>query len=224
MSKSARSPQGGEILVIGLGRFGSSLATTLVELGHEVLGVDDDPVVVQEHAGLITHVVQADSTSVAALRQLGAGDFTSAVVAVGSDLEASVLSTAALVDLEVANIWAKAVSAAHGKILERVGAHHVVLPEHDMGERVAHLVTGRMMDYIALDKGFALVETRAPRELVGRSLGDAGVRARYGVTVVCIKPAGHGFTYATPDTVVCEGDVLLVAGATKQAEGFADLK
>jgi trk system potassium uptake protein len=92
-----------------------------------------------------------------------------------------------------------------------------------MGERVAHLVTGRMMEYIELDPGFALVETPAPKALVGRTLADSGVRARYGVTVVCVKPEGGGFTYATPDTVVGAGDVLLVAGETHHAQEFAEL-
>jgi trk system potassium uptake protein len=213
----------GEIAVIGLGRFGSALARTLMSMGHEVLGIDSDLAVVQEHASDLTHVSQADSTNIGALRQLGVGDFGTAVVGIGGDVEASVLTAAALVDLEVADIWAKAITESHGRILERVGAHHVVFPEHEMGERVAHLVTGRMIDYIELDESFALVETRPPPEMVGKTLGEAGVRARYGVTVVCIQPEGRPFTYATADTVVQAGDILLVAGENRQAERFADL-
>ncbi|MBN2622738.1 MAG: TrkA family potassium uptake protein, partial [Acidimicrobiales bacterium] len=117
----------------------------------------------------------------------------------------------------------KAVTRPHGRILERVGAHHVVFPEHDMGRRVAHLVTGRILDWFQLDESFAMVETEAPDDLVGVSLMDAGVRARYGVTVVCVKPVGEAFTYATPDTVLAEGDVLVVAGPTEQAEAFSQL-
>ena len=214
--------RGGEVLVVGLGRFGSALARTLVEMGHQVLGVDADPRIVQEHASLLTHTVEADSTNAEVLRQLGADEFDIAVVGIGGDIEASVLTTAALADLGLSHIWAKAVSEAHGRILERVGAHRVVFPEHDMGERVAHLVTGRMMEYIELDENFAIVETAVPRELVGKTLADAGVRARYGVTIVCVKPVGGGFTYATPDTTIAEGDLLLVAGDTKQVQGFAE--
>jgi trk system potassium uptake protein TrkA len=209
------------IVVIGLGRFGSAVARTLVDMGHEVLGVDLSDELVQRHAEHLTHVVAADTTNTRALQQLGVADFSHAVVGVG-DVEASILTTSELVDLQVPNIWAKATSTAHGRILDRVGAHHVVFPEGDMGVRVAHLVTGTMMDYIELDEGFALVETVPPAEVVGKSLADAGIRARWGVTVVCVKPAGEPFTYATPDTVLGPEDVVLVAGETAAAERFAE--
>ena len=209
--------------MVGLGRFGGSVAAELVRLGFEVLGVDGDARRVQQHAELLTHVVQADTTDADALRQLGASDFQHAVVGIGTDIEASILTTAALDDLGVPSIWAKAVTTAHGRILERVGAHHVIFPEHEMGRRVAHLVGGRIIDWFQLDEDFAMVETIAPTEILGRSLGDIGVRARYGVTVVCVKPAGEGFTYATADTILEENDVLVVAGPTKRAEAFAHL-
>lgn len=212
-----------EFIVIGLGRFGGGLAGTLVELGHDVLGVDSDPKLVQAFANRLTHVVEADSTDIDALRQVGAGDFGTAVVAIGTDVEASILTTAVLVDLNVARIVAKAVTEPHGKILERVGAHRVVFPERDMGVRVGHSLAGAMIDYFQLDPGFALVETEAPRELLGKTLAQAEVRRRYGITVVCIKPQGGSFTYATPDTVVQEGDVLVVAGETRRAEAFGEL-
>jgi trk system potassium uptake protein TrkA len=211
------------VLVIGLGRFGTALAETLSDHGHEVLGVDLDPELVQRAVDRLTHVVQADATNLEAMRQLGASDFKHAVVAIGDQIEASILSTAVLVDLGVPDIWAKAITAAHGKILQRVGAHHVVLPEHHMGERVAHLVSGRMLDYIQLDEGFTLVETKPPTQLVGSTLGEAQVRTRFGITVVCIKPEGRAFTYATADTKVGPEDILVVAGETRHAEAFAEL-
>jgi trk system potassium uptake protein TrkA len=220
---AADGARGGQIMVIGLGRFGSALAQELVEAGFEVLGVDGSARRVQEHADVLTHVVEADTTDQAALRQLGIADFATVVVGIGSDVEASILTTSALVDLGVANIWAKAVSDAHGRILERVGAHHVVFPEHDMGRRVAHLVTERVLDWFQLDAGFAMVETVVPHELEGLTLAEAGIRAKYGVTVVCVKPAGGSFTYATPDTVLGQGDLLVVAGASGDAESFAHL-
>lgn len=220
---SSRAPADTEVLVIGLGRFGRALAETLVDLGHEVLGIDADAGIVQEMSERLTHTAQADATSQRALEQLGAGDFKVAVVGIGGDVEASILTTAALVDLGIGLIWAKAITEPHGKILERVGAHHVVFPEHDMGQRVAHLVTGRMMDYIELDEGFALVETTAPADVVGKTLGGAGIRQRYGVTVVCIKPSGMPFTYATADTVIDGDAILLVAGENRHAEAFANL-
>jgi trk system potassium uptake protein len=212
-----------EFLVIGLGRFGGGLARTLIELGHEVLGVDSNPKLVQDFSGYLTHVVEADSTDIDALRQLGAGEFSTAVVAIGTEIEASILTTAALVDLEVPRIVAKAISKPHGKILERVGAHRVVFPERDMGVRVGHSLAGRMIDYFQLDPGFALVETTAPKAIIGKSLAAAEVRRKYGITVVAIKPHSGSFTYATPETVVNDGDILVVAGETKRAEQFGEL-
>jgi trk system potassium uptake protein len=219
----ARSVPDDGVLVVGLGRFGTALAETLMDLGHQVLGVDADPGNVQRTADLLTHVVEADGTDEEVMRQLGAGEFGRAVVGIGTDLEASILTTSVLVDLEVPDIWAKAITVPHGRILKRVGAHHVVFPEHDMGRRVAHLVTGQMIEFVQLDEGFALVELKPPKQVVGRSLGDAQVRSRYGVTVVCIKPEGGSFTYATPDTVPGPNDILVVAGETGRVEGFANL-
>lgn len=213
----------GQVIVLGMGRFGSALAIELGRLGFEVLAVDGNPRNVQTYAQQVTHIVEADATDVEALRQLGAADAGHAVVAIGSDIEASILATAALDDLRVPSIWAKAVTKAHGKILERVGAHHVVYPEHDMGHRVAHLLGDRVLDWLQLDETFALAETVVPSAVAGLSLLEAGVRAKYEVTVVCVKPAGGAFTYATPDTIMERGDVLVVAGPTEAAEAFARL-
>lgn len=218
-----RAASGEQVLVVGLGRFGGSVAEELINLGFDVLGVDGDAGRVQSFADQLTHVMQADTTSEETLRQMGAADFNIAVVGIGTDIEASILSTAALADIGVPNIWAKAVTAQHGRILERVGAHHVVFPEQESGQRVAHVVGRRIIDWFQLDPDFAMVETEAPGELIGRSLSEVGVRGRFGVTVVCIKPVGQGFTYATADSVLAKGDVLVVAGPTESAEAFAQL-
>ena len=130
------------MLVIGLGRFGSAIAETLAELGHEVLAVETDHKIVQEYAGVLTHVVEVDATSEEAMRQVGAADFDTAIVAIGTDIEASILTTSVLVDLGIPTIWAKAITTAHGRILERIGATHVVLPEREMGIRVARQIDG----------------------------------------------------------------------------------
>jgi trk/ktr system potassium uptake protein len=212
-----------QTLVIGLGRFGRTLAATLVRLGDEVLGVDVSPKVVQACADELTHVVVADATDVEALRQIGAGDFSRAIVAIGTDIEASILATYALVDLGVPRVWAKAVTAEHGAILERVGAHRVIFPEIEMGERVAHTMVGRTIDYVELDDDFVFIETTAPRDIAGATLQEAGLRKRYGVTVVAVKPPGGGFTYATAETVVNQGDLMVVAGPRDKAEAFASL-
>ncbi len=209
------------VLVIGLGRFGSALAEALIRLDFEVLGIDSDPKIVADWSGRLTHVVEADSTSEDALRQLGCGEFHRAVVGIGSHIEASILTTSVLVDLGLTEIWAKAITKAHGKILQRVGAHHVVFPEHDVGVRVAHQVTGQMMDYIEFDTDLAMVKTRAPDDLTGKVLAGSGIRAKYGVTVVGIKKRGQEFTHATGETQVDAGDVLIVSGKPADAEKFA---
>jgi trk system potassium uptake protein TrkA len=173
--------------VIGLGRFGGAVAESLVRLGHDVLGIDEDAALVQSWADRLTHVVQADTTSGDTLRRLGVHEFERAVVGIGGDIEASVLTVLALSELGVEDIWAKALGEKHGRILERTGAHHVVYPEAAMGGRVAHLVTGKMIDFIEFDDGFAIVKTRAPREAAGRTLAESALRSKYGVTVVGVK-------------------------------------
>jgi len=211
----------GEILVIGLGRFGSSLARTLVEMGHEVLAVDVDEDLVERHKDELTHVVAADTTDERSLRQIGVDDMSTAIVCIGADIEASTLTTLALVELGLPNIWAKAINDSHARILERVGAHHVVRPEADMGRRVAHLLSGSVLEYLALDDDFVIAEMGVPPAIVGRSLGDIGLRASHHVTVVCIKPAGSSFTYAERDTVLGADDLIVVAGHRTDVERFA---
>ncbi|MFE3449489.1 potassium channel family protein [Nonomuraea sp. NPDC059194] len=211
------------VVVIGLGRFGTALALELTRRGTEVLAIDSRAKVVQALSGQITQIAAADSTDPEALKQLGVPDFYRVVVAIGSDLEASILTTSLLVDMEIEDIWAKAISRQHGQILSRIGAHHVVLPEHDMGERVAHLVSGRMLDYMQVDAGFALVKTRPPKEYVGVRLGSSGLRKKFGVTVVAVKSPGEEFTYATADTELTYGDIIIVSGTTENVERFAEL-
>ncbi|TDB84818.1 TrkA family potassium uptake protein [Actinomadura sp. KC216] len=209
-------------MVIGLGRFGTALALELAKRGTEVLAIDHRPKIVQALSGRLTHIVAADATDLEALRELGVTEFRRAVVAIGSDLEASILTTSLLAELEVDDIWAKAVTHQHKRILERIGAHHIVLPENDMGERVAHLVSGRMLDYIEVDADFALVKTHPPRDIVNVPLGETRLRSKHGVTVVCVKSVGEQFTYATADTVLQYGDVILVAGPIAKVERFTE--
>lgn len=209
------------ILVVGLGRFGSSLATTLVARGQEVLAVDSSARLVQQHADRLTHVVQADATDEEAMRQVGAAEFTRAIVAIGTGVEASVLTTAVLSDLGVATIWAKALTQEHGRILQRIGADHVVFPEADMGAKIAHLVGGRLLDFIEFDDGFALAKMRAPAAVAGQLLGESGIRRRFGVTVVGVKEPGRAFTYADKDTLIEPGALLAVSGPADAIDRFA---
>ncbi|MFE9255567.1 potassium channel family protein [Streptomyces sp. NPDC006879] len=222
--KSRRIAGGDSVVVIGLGRFGRALALELVEEDTEVLGIDEDPEVVQQLAGSLTHVVRADSTKESVLRQLAVHEFDRAVVAIGSDLEASILTASLLVSFGIQNVWAKAISEPHGRILTQLGVQHVVYPEHDMGQRVAHLVRGRMLDYIEFEDDFAMVKTTPPAAVVGRRLADSAVRSRYGVTVVAIKRPGEGFTYATAETVVRADDTIIAAGRTRQTQRFSELR
>jgi trk system potassium uptake protein len=208
------------VLVIGLGRFGSAIASTLERLDRDVLAVERDPDLVAHWTGRIA-LVEADATNPVALEQVGARDYPVGVVAVGSHLEASVLITANLVDLGVPQIWAKAVSLEHARILERIGAHHVVRPEHESGDRVAHLVSGRLLDYIEVEDGFTIVKMRPPLELEGFTLAQAHVRSKYGVTVIGVKSPGLDFRYAEPETRISANDTIIVAGHPHLLEKFS---
>jgi trk system potassium uptake protein TrkA len=209
------------VLVVGLGRFGSSVALTMVDRGREVLGVDTSAERVQHLTERLTHTIQIDTTDEEAMRQIGAPDFEQAIVAIGTDIESSVLTTSLLVDFGVTEIWAKAISRDHGRILERIGAHHVVYPEADMGERVAHLVSGAMLDYIQFDDGFALAKLEMKESLGEGALGDLQLRRRYGITVVGVRAPGRSFTYADRDTVLEPGSLIAVAGRIEDVDRFA---
>jgi trk system potassium uptake protein len=209
------------ILVIGLGRFGLSVATSLIRMGHEVLGVDEDAAIVQNSADHLTHVVQADCTNPETLRQIGITDFKTVVIAIGSDIEASILTALAVIEAGVPTIWAKATNERHGKILKSIGVQNVVYPEARMGQMVAHILTGKMMDFVELDNNFAMVKSRAPAEVVGKTLEQSQIRQRHGVTIVGIKRPGQDFTYAHAGTVVEKDDLLVILGEVDRVERFA---
>ncbi|WP_426131718.1 potassium channel family protein [Pararhizobium sp. PWRC1-1] len=221
MARKSSNPD--SVVVIGLGRFGGALAESLVRLGHEVLAIDENEALVQSLADKLTHVVQADASNNETLRRLGVPSFSRAVVGIGTDIEASLLTVLALSEVGVKDIWAKAMSGRHGRLLQRTGAHHVVYPEAAMGERVAHLVTGKMIDFIEFDDGFAIVKTRAPHEAIGHTLAQSALRSKYGVTVVGVKRPRQDFTYARPETLIESGDLLIVSGPTHLVESFAAL-
>jgi trk system potassium uptake protein TrkA len=207
--------------VIGLNRFGGQVADTLTRLGHEVLAIDENPATVQRWTARLTYVVEADATDEAALRQVGVPDFEWAVVAMGVSVEASVLTVLALAEIGVPEIWARATSDKHAKILSSVGANHVIFPEAAMGNRVAHLITTKMIDFVEFSQGFAVAEIRAPAEAVGRVVGESGLRPKYGVTVVAVRPPDGDFGFATRQTMIPEGSLLVVAGTPEQVQRFA---
>lgn len=212
---------GDSVVVIGLGRFGGSVAQSLIRLGHDVMGIDRKEELVQVWGDRLTHAVQADSTNENIMLQLGVADFSHAIVAIGTDLAASLMTLMVLTELGVKDIWIKAMTPEHGQIAQRIGAHHVVYPEADMGARVAHLITGRMMDFIEFEDGFAIAKIRAPAQTYNLTLAESHVRSRSGVTVVGVKRANEDFQHALPETRILPADLLIVSGPTKRIESFA---
>lgn len=212
-----------QFVIIGLGRFGSSLGTELINLGYEVLGVDRDEEKVQELSNVLTHTVVADATEEEVLRSIGARNFDCGVVAIGDDIQASILATILLKDLGVKKVVAKAVSDLHGRVLERVGVDRIIYPERDMGIRVAHqLVSPNLLDYIELSKQYTIAELAVPHCLSGKSLDDVNPRGRYGCSIVAInKPKGIIIAPVAKD-VLMVGDVMVVIGANDQIEQFQE--
>ncbi|MDR0482386.1 MAG: TrkA family potassium uptake protein [Cellulomonadaceae bacterium] len=210
------------VLVVGLGRFGTAIATALDKLGQDVLVVERDPDIINTWSGRLD-LVQADATNSDALEQLGAADFEVAVVGIGGSLEQSVLATSNLADLGVKQIWAKAISEKHGIILERIGAHHVIYPEWESGSRVAHLLSGKLLDYIDVEDGFTIVKIRPPVEIQGFTLAELNLRQRFGITIIGVKSPGKEFVYATQHTVVAAEDIIVCSGHADKLEDFAAL-
>ncbi|MGL3151699.1 potassium channel family protein [Microbacterium sp. A82] len=219
-----RIAEADSVAVIGLGRFGTALALELMASGTEVLGIDDDEARVQSLNGELTQVVRADSTRLEVLEQLAVGEFDRVVVAIGSDITASILTASLLLKLNVPVIWAKAVDEQHGAVLEQLGVHRVIYPDKDMGRRVAHLVRGAAADYLEIDKGYAIVKSVAPRYLHGITLADGAVRSAHGVTIAAYRPVLGDWRNAQADTVLHEGDSVLVVGPTTSVEKFAQLR
>lgn len=208
------------MLVIGLGRFGSALATELTEAGQEIMAIEADRSIVQHYADAFTTVIQADATDIAALQQLGAEQFETAVVGIGTSIENSVLTVANLVDLGVDNIWAKAITRAHGAILQRIGASHVIYPEQEAGERTAHLLSGTMRNFTEFSPGYALANISVPSTLAQKPVGELRLKERYGVTVVAYEVRDE-FQHVSADTKLPAGGNMLVAGPTDMVDEFA---
>jgi trk system potassium uptake protein TrkA len=209
--------------VIGLGRFGSAMAMTLMELGHDVIGVDGDEARVQQLADVITHALQIDATDEKALRAAGIQDVDVAVVSIGENIESSLLVVMQLRELGIDTIVAKAVTPLHGRILEKLGVSRVIFPEREMAIRVAHsLVMPNVIDYIELSRDFSIVEVPAPDAFVGRTLKQLELRPRLGLTLIAIKRRGDGgggiVTNIAPaaDETIRAGDVLALLGSNER--------
>ena len=221
--RSGRVAQADSVAVIGLGRFGGSLALELEAQGTEVLGIDSSEEIVQSYNGRLTHVVRADSTREEVLRQLSVHEFDRAVVGIGSDLEASILTTSRLLTFKKPQIWAKAISEPHAEILGQLGVEHVIRPEHDMGKRVAHLVRGSILDYVEFEDDFVMIRTQPPSEAQDRPLGVLGLRDKYGITIVAVKRPAGTWQHTTAQTVLYDEDQIIVQGPKNLAESFSTL-
>lgn len=201
-----------DFAVIGLGRFGASVARTLASMGYNVLGVDSHEELVQAIAPSITHAVQADATDEETLKALGIRNFDVVVVAIGNDLEASILVTLTLKELGVNQVIAKASTELHGKVLTRIGADRVVFPERDMGMRLAQsLVSTNILDYIELSPDYSIVELTAGRA-AGKTLRDLDLRARYGVNVMALRRGQKIIVAPLADDEIAQDTVLVVIG------------
>jgi trk system potassium uptake protein TrkA len=207
----------GEYAVIGMGRFGRSVATTLHRLGHQVLAVDKNEEALRAVSDEVTHAVQLDATDAESLRGVGITNFDAVVVAIGDFIEESILTTLLLTELGCEKIVAKAVDDRQGKVLERVGAHLVVYPERDMGVRIAHTLSAPgLLDYLQLSPTFSIEELSVPENLSGKSLGYLDLKARYGVSVLLIRRDSQLMISPAPDTTLQTGDVLVVVGENRQ--------
>lgn len=214
-----------QFAVIGLGRFGTSVANALYKLGFEVLAIDADEDRIQKFSEEVTHVVQADTTDENSLKALGIRNFDVVVVAIGEDIQANVLTTLLLKDLGVKYIVAKARNELHGKMLAKIGADRVVYPERDMGQRVAHnLVSTNVLEYIELSPNLSIVEITAPKSLVGQSLAEANLRVKYEVNVVAIKREEELIVPPMPDEKIRTGDILIFVGQTKGVRKLEELE
>lgn len=206
--------------VIGLGRFGTSVARTLGKRGLEVLAIDCDEAAVKGIVnGIVTQALQADGTDINALRAAGVRNCDVAIVAIGGDINASILSTLNCKELGIPHVVAKAMDAIHGKVLEKVGADRVVYPEREMGERVAtSLASQSLLDYIELAPGYSIREIVAGGNLAGRSLRDLGLRVKLSLNVVVIR-RGNGIVVSPGgDEVIRDGDALVVVGANQNLD------
>ncbi|MCI4012430.1 TrkA family potassium uptake protein [Brevibacterium sp. ZH18] len=214
----------GGVAVIGLGRFGGSLARELSAHGVDVIGVDIDEAVVESFDGQLAHVSRADATDEVVLRQLGIDEVSRVVIAIGSDLQASILTASKILKIGNRHIWAKAISEPHAEILHQLGITNVVRPENDMGARLAHLIRGHISDFLPIDADFVLARTTPPTRIADQPLASANVRQRYGVTIVAFKrEEGGTWDIADRDVTLYTDNEILVAGSPKNVEAFSEL-
>ncbi len=210
-----------QFVIIGLGRLGTAMIDTLVSLGHDVLGIDLDEDLVQDLAGDYpnAHLVAADATDESVLRDLNVANFDGAAVVIGEAMEAGILATANLKELGVPFVAARATSGLHGRVLKKIGADRIIEPEKEMGAQVARTIASPVvLDYVDLGEDEALIESEVPEEWVGKSLAELALSRKSGLTVLAVKPKGQAGTIPKSDTVLNEGDVIVVGGSKKNLD------
>lgn len=224
MVKRLRKQRPAEYAIIGLGRFGASLARALMESGNSVLGVDIDAQLVQRISDELTHAAILDATDEEALMEIDIPSFDTVIVAIGADFESNLLATVALKNLGVRNVISKVVTRRQREILLRVGADRVVQPEHDAGRRLAEeLMAPKVLERVHLGADFSAVEVRAPRSLVRQTLAQLDLRQRMGITVLVIKRGDDLIVSPPADTVLLDDDLLLVLGDNETLQAFSNL-
>lgn len=207
--------------VIGLGRFGSSISKELIKLGNEVLGIDTDEEIVNELSSELTHTVVADATDEEVLKSLGLRNFDCAVVAIGDDIQASILTAIVLKDLGVKKVVAKALSDLHGKVLNKLGVDRIIYPERDMGIRVAHqLVSPNLLDYIEISKDYTIAELSVSKRISGLTMKELDPRAKYGCSVVAINKKSGVILAPTATDTINEQDIMIIIGTNDHIEEF----
>ncbi len=210
-----------EFVVIGLGRFGGSIVRELNALGVDVMAIDNDEARVNEYADIATHAVIADTTDEAVLKSLGIRNFDHVIVAIGDNIQASILTTLILKDLGVKKVTTKAQNDYHAKVLNKIGADTVVHPERDMGRRIAHnLASASVLDYLELADQYSIVEIRAGEMLQGNTILDLDVRANYGLNIIALKRGKEILVSPDPYEVIERGDILIVIGHDNDLNRF----
>lgn len=208
-----------QFVIFGLGRFGSSLASTLAEAGYEVMGVDQSEEKVQDISAVVTQAIQADVTDMDTLKELGIRNFDVAVVAIGKDMQSSIMATLLLKELGLPYVVAKASTDAHKRVLEKLGADRIISPEHDMGKRLANnLIAGNIIDYIQLSRDYSIMEMAILKEWSGHSISELDIRAKYAINIIAVECGGEINVSPGPNYVLQEGDLLVVVGHNKSIQ------
>jgi len=212
-------------LVLGLGRFGRSLAQTLTRLGYDVLGVDNDMNIVQELADSITRVIQAEVDNEDFLESIGVRNFDAVVVAIGDNIQSSIMVSVLLKEMGARYILAKAQSELHGKVLYKLGVDKVVYPERDMGVKSAHsLISSNFIDLIELSSDYSIMEIAPPQSWYGKSIKELAVRTRYGINIVALRNRDNIIVSPTADNIISQGDIITVVGSNDDLKRLRNSK